>query len=49
MGQVCEALRESADLLAEEIIRFRERPRIVAEAARRLTYVIRAMKDLRCE
>jgi len=46
--QVCEALRDTADALADEIVRFRERPRIVAEAARRLTFVVRAMKDLHC-
>jgi len=47
-GQVCEALKDTADRLAEDIIRFRERPKLVAAAARDLSSVIRAMKDLHC-
>jgi len=47
-GQVCDALKDTADRLAEDIIRFRERPKLVAAAARDLSSVIRAMKDLHC-
>jgi len=47
-GQVCDALRNTADRLAEDVIRFRERPKLVAATARDLSSVIRAMKDLRC-